>query len=248
LSSSHRRGWNPVFRNAQARSQKLRERFGPEYDRVVKQEGDPRKAEGVLEFLEKRRAKFKIRPLSAADRSGFAVRWNEVQSRVVDDPRAAVTVAESLVSEVMQARGYLIGEFEQRAADISVDYPVVVENYRAAHAIALRHSAGQASTEDLRQAMVHDRKLFQELLDERAAQRIGSITMATPLRKDEPQQIDNQKLTTADLAKRQRAITEPKGPRPVLGEGMPAEQNLEQAGREPKQSASGDAAATVPKQ
>jgi len=86
LSSSHRRGWNPVFRNAQARSQKLRERFGPEYDRVVKQEGDPRKAEGVLEFLEKRRAKFKIRPLSAADRSGFAVRWNEVQSRVVDDP------------------------------------------------------------------------------------------------------------------------------------------------------------------
>src|SRR6267378_7733120 len=82
------------------------------------------------------------------------------------------------------------------------------------------------------------RKLFQELLDERAAQRIGSITMATPLRKDEPQQIDNQKLTTADLAKRQRAATEPKGPRPVLGEGMPAEQNLEQAGREPKQSAS----------
>lgn len=85
-----------------------------------------------------------------------------------------MTVAESLVSEVMQAHGYPIGEFEQRAADISVDYPVVVENYRAAHTIALRHSAGQASTEDLRQAMVHYHKLFQELLDEREAQRKGA--------------------------------------------------------------------------
>jgi FtsZ-interacting cell division protein ZipA len=162
------------FAMRKRRSQKLRERFGPEYDRVVKQEGDPRKAEGVLEFREKRREKFTIRPLAAADRSSFVLRWNEVQSRFVDDPRGAVTVAESLVSEVMQARGYPIGEFEQRAADISVDYPLVVENYRAAHAIAQRHSAGQASTEDLRQAMVHYRKLFQELLGEREAQRKGA--------------------------------------------------------------------------
>jgi FtsZ-interacting cell division protein ZipA len=162
------------FAMRRRRSQNLRERFGPEYDRVVKQQGDPRKAEGVLEFREKRREKFTIRPLAAADRSSFALRWNEVQSRFVDDPRGAVTVAESLVSEVMQARGYPIGEFEQRAADISVDYPVVVENYRAAHAIAQRHSAGQASTEDLRQAMVHYRKLFQELLGEREAQRKGA--------------------------------------------------------------------------
>ena len=162
------------FAMRKRRSQKLRERFGPEYDRVVKQEGDPRKAEGVLEFREQRREKFKIRPLSATARSSFAVRWKEVQSGFVDDPRAAVGVAESLVSEVMQARGYPIGEFEQRAADISVDYPVVVENYRAAHTIALRHSAGQASTEDLRQAMVHYHKLFQELLDEGEAQRKGA--------------------------------------------------------------------------
>src|SRR4029077_11733694 len=109
-----------------------------------------------------------------ADRSSFALRWNEVQSRFVDDPRAAVTIAESLVSGGMQARGYPIGEFEQLPADISVDYPVVVENYRAAHAIALRHRAGQASTEDLRQAMVHYRKLFRELLDEGEAQRKGA--------------------------------------------------------------------------
>src|SRR5690348_3079365 len=153
------------------RSAKLRERFGPEYDRVLQKEGDARKAEGVLEFREKRREKFALHPLSEADKSSFDVRWREVQSRFVDDPRGAVTVADGLVTEVMQKRGYPIGEFEQRAADISVDHPVVVENYRAAHTIALRHSSGQASTEDLRQAMVHYRALFQELLDERQPQR-----------------------------------------------------------------------------
>ncbi|HTS09664.1 MAG TPA: hypothetical protein VMP68_29125 [Candidatus Eisenbacteria bacterium] len=144
----------------------IRQRFGPEYDRVVQQEGDPRKAEGVLEFRQRRREKYKIHPLSANDRSSFAVRWNEVQARFVDDPRGAVTVADSLVTDIMQARGYPIGEFNQRAEDLSVDYPQIVENYRAAHEIAVRHGAGKASTEDLRQAMVHYRLLFQELLEE----------------------------------------------------------------------------------
>lgn len=157
--------------SSRRRSQRLRERFGPEYDRVVRQEGDARKAEGVLEFREKRRQKFVIRPLAAADKSKFTSRWNEVQSRFVDDPAGAVTVADALVTEVMQVRGYPLGEFEQRAADISVDYPLVVENYRAAHAIAARHSAKQATTEDLRQAMVHYRALFQELLEEQIADR-----------------------------------------------------------------------------
>ena len=156
------------------RSLRLKQRFGPEYDRVLKQEGDPRKAEGVLEFRQKRREKFKIRPLTAADKSSFDIRWREVQARFVDDPRGAVTVADSLVTDVMQARGYPIGEFDQRAADLSVDYPVIVDNYRAAHTIALRHSAGQASTEDLRQAMVHYRTLFEELLDEKHSERKGA--------------------------------------------------------------------------
>lgn len=158
------------FASRKRRSAKLRQHFGPEYDRVVRQEGDTRKAEGVLEFREKRREKFKIRPLSASDRSSFAVRWQEVQARFVDDPRGAVTVADSLVTDVMQLRGYPIGQFEQRAADLSVDYPLIVDNYRAAHDIALRHSAGKASTEDLRQAMVHYRALFQELLEEHPTQ------------------------------------------------------------------------------
>lgn len=152
------------------RSLQLRKKFGPEYDRVLRQEGDTRKAEGVLEFREKRREKFKLRPLSAEDKASFTTRWNEVQAQFVDDPRGAVTVADSLVTEVMQARGYPIGEFEQRAADLSVDYPRVVDNYRAGHDIALRHSAGQASTEDMRQAMVHYRALFQEMVEDRLLQ------------------------------------------------------------------------------
>jgi len=156
------------------RSQKLKERFGPEYDRVMRQEGDSRKAEGVLEFRQKRREKFNIRPLSAADRSNYAARWSEVQERFVDDPQGAVTLAESLVTDVMQSRGYPIGAFDQRAADLSVDYPVIVDNYRAAHDIALRHSSGKASTEDLRQAMVHYRMLFHELLDEPRTERKGA--------------------------------------------------------------------------
>jgi|SRR5689334_10836514 hypothetical protein len=147
------------------RSLMLRERFGPEYDRVVRREGDVRKGEGVLEFRQKRRERFELRTLSPVDRSSFEQRWNEVQARFVDDPKGAVTVADSLVMEVMQARGYPVGDFEQRASDISVDHPVVVENYRSAHDIALRHNRGQASTEDLRKAMVHYRTLFQELLE-----------------------------------------------------------------------------------
>jgi hypothetical protein len=156
------------------RSRQLRERFGPEYERVVRKEGDPKKAEQVLEFRQKHRAKYKIRPLSPTDRSSFRYRWNEVQARFVDDPAGAVTLADSLVTDVMQARGYPIADFEQQAADISVDHPVVVENYRKAHEIALRHGSGQASTEDLRTAMVHYRSLFQELLDDNQLERKGA--------------------------------------------------------------------------
>ncbi|HXO34214.1 MAG TPA: hypothetical protein VN901_17835 [Candidatus Acidoferrales bacterium] len=146
------------------RSQQLRERFGPEYDRVVKKEGEVRRAEGVLEMRAKRREKFEIRPLPSAKRTDFAERWRVVQSQFVDDPKGSVSRADQLVSELMAARGYPMADFEQRVEDISVDHPVVVQNYRAAHDIALRHSRGQASTEDLRKAMVHYRSLFEELL------------------------------------------------------------------------------------
>lgn len=147
------------------RSQNLRERFGPEYDRVVKKEGEVGKAEGVLEMRAKRREKFELRPLSAEARADFAERWRVVQAQFVDNPKGSVARADELVNEAMAARGYPMADFEQRAADISVDHPVVVENYRAAHDIALRHSRGQSRTEDLRRAMVHYRSLFDELLE-----------------------------------------------------------------------------------
>jgi FtsZ-interacting cell division protein ZipA len=153
------------------RSQQLRERFGPEYDRVLKKEGEVRRAENVLDIREKRREKFEIRSLSAAARTDFAERWRTVQSQFVDDPKGSVARADRLVSEVMAERGYPVADFEQRAADISVDHPVVVENYRAAHDIALRHSRGEASTEDLRRAMVHYRSLFDELLEDSLPER-----------------------------------------------------------------------------
>ena len=147
------------------RTQLLRERFGPEYDRVVKKEGDVHQAEAVLQFRKERREKLEIKPISSATRSDFAMRWTSVQSQFVDDPKGAVSQADHLVSELMHARGYPVGEFDQRAADISVDHPVVVDNYRAAHEIAIHHASGQASTEDLRKAMVHYRSLFDELLE-----------------------------------------------------------------------------------
>jgi hypothetical protein len=153
------------------RSKQLRQRFGPEYDRVLKKEGEVRRAEGVLQMRAKRHDKFSLRLLSESSRLDFAGRWKTVQSQFVDEPKGAVAQADLLVNEVMVARGYPMADFEQRAADISVDHPVVVENYRAAHAIAQRHSAGEASTEDLRKAMVHYRSLFEELLEDSSAER-----------------------------------------------------------------------------
>jgi hypothetical protein len=155
------------------RSERLRERFGP-YGRVLRKEGDAQKAEQVLKFRQQHRDQLIIRALSATDRSSFMYRWNEVQARFIDDPPSGVNLADSLVSDVMQARGYPIADFERQAADLSVDHPVVVENYRKAHAIALRQGRGQASTEDLRTAMVHYRSLFQELLDDHQIHKKGA--------------------------------------------------------------------------
>lgn len=156
-----------VFLFRRRRSQDLREQFGPEYDRVVRKEGDVNKGERLLEFRQKHRKTLAIQPLSAEDQVRFDSRWTEVQSQFVDDPAGAVARADGLIIEVMRARGYPIDDFTQRAADISVDHPVVVENYRAAHDIALHRTRGEASTEDLRQAMVHYRALFSELLGEK---------------------------------------------------------------------------------
>jgi hypothetical protein len=147
------------------RSHKLRQRFGPEYDRtVIQQQGDSRRAEETLVEREKRVETFPLRALTPVDREAYAMEWATVQRRFVDNPSAAVGTADRLVSRVMTDRGYPMTDFEQRAEDISVSYPAVVQNYRAAHDIVLRHADGHATTEELRQAMVHYRSLFDELL------------------------------------------------------------------------------------
>jgi hypothetical protein len=142
----------------------LRDRFGPEYDRAVKQHGSERKAEAKLTDRETRVEMLKIRDLDPAERVRYLAQWQTVQSRFVDYPKGAVTEADELVCSLMQTRGYPVADFDQRAADISVDHPRVVENYRSAHAVALQLGKGEASTEDLRTAMIHYRSLFDELV------------------------------------------------------------------------------------
>ncbi|MBZ5657938.1 MAG: hypothetical protein LAO56_21970 [Acidobacteriia bacterium] len=142
----------------------LRQKFGPEYDRAVLAHGSERKAEVKLTDREKRVEKLNIRDLDPAERERLSKQWESVQSRFVDSPKGAVTEADDLVTSVMKTRGYPVSDFDQRAADISVDHPRVVENYRSAHEIALRVGKDAATTEDLRTAMIHYRSLFEELV------------------------------------------------------------------------------------
>jgi FtsZ-interacting cell division protein ZipA len=146
------------------RSERLRQTFGSEYDRVARQLGDPQRAETVLAEREKRVSQLKLRTLPATEQERYVQQWAFVQKQFVDDPRGSVNEADRLVTDVMNARGYPMSEFDQRADDISVHYPNTVGNYRAAHDIVLRYGKGQSSTEDLRRAMVHFRSLFDELL------------------------------------------------------------------------------------
>ena len=149
------------------RSERLQSHFGPEYARALETEGDARKAETQLHEREKRVHSYSIRSLSANEQARFVESWRKVQALFVDNPRDAVARADELLTSVMSARGYPMTDFEQRSADLSVDYPVVIQNYRTAHDIAIRHEHGQAGTEELRQAMIHYRDLFAELIDER---------------------------------------------------------------------------------
>ncbi len=150
------------------RSDHLRTRFGSEYERQVDELGSRSKAEADLAEREKRVSKLDIRPLSPADQDRFLDRWTKVQATFVDDPERSVDYADALIAEVMTARGYPVRDFEERAGDISVDHPNVVQHYRAGHDIAVRHGRGEAGTDELRQALIHYRALFEELVTERA--------------------------------------------------------------------------------
>jgi hypothetical protein len=154
--------WTYLQRQRRVR---LRERFGPEYDRTVREAGTPAKAEAILDARARRVEKLKIHPLSREQSESFSREWRRVQALFVDDPDGAVAAADRLVTQVMSARGYPIEEFETRAADLSVDHPRVVENYRIARGLALRRERKEAGTEELRQAVVNYRALFNDLLD-----------------------------------------------------------------------------------
>ena len=152
------------------RSEHLEQHFGREYEHALEVTGDKSKAEAELAEREKRVAKLDIRPLEPAERESFLARWGEVQGRFVDDPARAVAFADALLGEVMKARGYPVTDFDQRAGDVSVEHPKVVQHYRTAHDIALKHERGEAGTEDLRQAMIHYRALFDDLVGASAPQ------------------------------------------------------------------------------
>ncbi|MGH2505416.1 MAG: hypothetical protein ACRDID_23130 [Ktedonobacterales bacterium] len=146
------------------RSQRLHETFGPEYDRTVSRFGNRDRAEAELQGRQERVEGFNIQPLAPADHARFSEAWRATQARFVDEPAAATAAADRLVTDLLVVRGYPMHEFEQRAADVSVHHPDVVANYRKAHATSLASEQGQASTEDLRTAMIHYRELFDELL------------------------------------------------------------------------------------
>ena len=147
------------------RTQRLHARYGPEYDRTVADLGR-RRAEAELVHRQRRIEQLDIQPLTAEQRQRFAEEWRTVQARFVDDPATAVTQSDHLVEEVMKTRGYPVADFEQRVADLSVHHARLIEKYRSASEIALLHRRGEATTEDLRQAMVYYRALFEDLIDE----------------------------------------------------------------------------------
>jgi hypothetical protein len=155
-----------AHRRARLRSAELQDQFGPEYDRAVEQLGSSQAADRELQARARRVQEFHFHELNAADRARFSSRWEHIQARFVDDPALAVSAANELIKEVMRARGYPTEDFEQRVADLSVDHPAVVQHYRAAHVLSQSTGSGQVNTEELRQAVVHYRVLFADLLEE----------------------------------------------------------------------------------
>ncbi len=155
---------------ARRRTSRLQQQFGPEYNRTLDTTDSKREAEAELQARQEHRQQLEIRPLPQAARDRYLQSWQSVQAQFVDDPRDAVASADSLIQSVMAERGYPVDDFEQRAADVSVDHPQVVENYRHGHRLAQASANGNDSTEDLRQAMQHYRALFEELVEPAAEQ------------------------------------------------------------------------------
>jgi hypothetical protein len=155
-----------AFISSRASSRRLRSRFGPEYGRAVEESGSQHKAEGRLHAREQRVRKYHLKPLTAQEKERLRAAWKRVQVKFVDSPKDATASADDLLGQAMTARGYPAGDFQQRLEDLSVDHGGAVQNYRTAHDLAARHSRGEASTEDMRQAIIQYRTLLEELLGE----------------------------------------------------------------------------------
>ena len=179
---------------ARRRTSRLQEQFGPEYNRTLETADSKRGAEAELEAREERRQRLEIRSLSQAARDRYLQTWQTVQAQFVDDPRGAVAGADSLIQSVMAERGYPVDDFDQRAADVSVDHPQVVENYREGHRLAQASAGGNDSTENLRQAMRHYRALFDELVEPAADQPTAR------------ERVENPPTTVEDGARRERTV------------------------------------------
>jgi hypothetical protein len=152
------------------RTKRLKERFGPEYDRAINEMGDQRQAEEELDARLAHVNTLQIRPLTAEEVNRFALEWQKTQTEFVDEPLTALQKADHLIREVMKTKGYPVEDFEQRAADISVDYPELVTDYRGLHLIAVKEEKDEVSTEEMRQAMVHARALFENLIKQESAE------------------------------------------------------------------------------
>jgi hypothetical protein len=164
------------FYSKNKRTRELRSKFGPEYNRAVRaDDGNTGHAEQLLQERQKRVAKLNIKALNDQQRTEFADAWEHAQARFVDDPQAAVANADILVQEVMSVRGYPVTDFDQRVADVSVDHPAVVQNFRIAHQIAARHEHEDVGIEKLREAMIHYRALFADLLHDGGLQPIRQV-------------------------------------------------------------------------
>ena len=163
-----------------SRRKKLQTTFGPEYDRVVADTGNRADAEKELREREKRHAELELKPLSAESQATYSKAWEEVQIQFVDNPGEALATADSLTTKLIAERGYPTADYDDRLADLSVEHAQTLQHYRDAHAISLRSSNGEASTEDLRQALVHYRALFADLLGTEPVKTDSTIGAATP--------------------------------------------------------------------
>jgi hypothetical protein len=211
------------------RTARLRQQFGPEYERAVSESGSRQAAEAELEDRRARREKLEIVALEPAARDRYLEQWRLVQAQFVDSPTEATRAADRLINEVMRDRGYPVEDFEQRAADISVDHPQVVDDYRAAHAVAEVNERSEASTEDLRQALVHYRSLFEELLETHGAAAIGLHD--TGGRRDDTV-VDTDHDGTTDRAVDVPADHAVDVPADRAGDGVPADRDGVPADRE----------------